>query len=88
MVSQSHEYHETNKIVQKEFTFESTKLAQSIISSQSKDQREAISSSLFNSKMLLKDDLVTAEQYTKLMNRFNIKNNNVWHRFFRNFGLG
>ena len=77
----------SNKVLDKEFNFDSSKLARAIISTKTSQEKERISRSLFNPKALLKDDLLTSEQYAKLMNRFEIKDSKLWHRFFRNFSL-
>ena len=74
-------------VLQKDFTSETSKLAKTILASEKNEGKELINKTLFNSKAILKDDLVTNDEYTKLLNRFKIKDTNIWKRFFKNFGL-
>ena len=76
-----------NTLLRKDFTFETSKLAKTILASEKKEGKELISKALFNSKAILKDELVTNDEYTKLLNRFKVKDTNIWKRFFKNFGL-
>ena len=80
-------YSFSNVVLQKDFVFESSNLAKTIMASKTEDEKELIGRSLFNSKTLLKEELVTGDEYSKLVNRFNVKNTKIIYRFFRNLGL-
>ena len=77
----------SKKLLEKDSAFETSKLAKSLLAIKTEEERELIGRSLLNGKTLLKEELVTSNEYTKLVNRFNFKNAKLIYRFFRNIGL-
>lgn len=77
----------SSKILDKVSELVSSKLANAIMSIENEEEKESIGRDIFNSKKLVKDELVTNEEFHKLAKRFNIKDTKILTKFFRNFGL-
>jgi hypothetical protein len=83
----SYVYSFTNKILNKEFNFPASNLAKKILTSKSQEELSVISRTLFNQKAVLRENLITTEEYSLLASRFNIKDSKILSRFFKNFNL-
>ena len=58
-----------NKVMQKDIKYESSKLAKNIISNKTKEENEAIGSTIYNSRAILKEDLGIINNTTFALNR-------------------